>query len=456
MDFKKLLNNIKKNINSVEEDNYSNNTLKEICDDFTELVEKAKLFLLSEKDCYYGFFLLNLELEVDFFFDGLAAVSIASTPKLIANPLLLCKLNLKELLYVICHEFDHLVFNHPTEFAKKFPNGGKQELLKFNLASDAAVNDNLDNEIYRKCYRFLRQPDGLITSESFSQLFSLRGVTAGSDYAYYYALIKDKDVFKALGVTEEEFDLIISESAYNTQRKPITEKNRNKYAEYYKGYEENEYPEYAEWLKNFINDVYELIPYEQRLNMPGYFTEQIELINEPPAIIWQDVLKKQFASIISGKRKTRMRLNRRQPERFDLSGTMDSKTLKIVIAVDTSGSISSDDYSHFFNEIFAILNRNNFDITIVECDCEVNKVYKVKNRKDVQMTVIGDGGTFFTPVIEMINDDKYYRDAILIYFTDGGGEEKIPKPLTKKNFWITVGEKEHFSLKEPYGIVLEM
>ena len=92
----------------MEEDDYSNNTLKEIRDDFTEFIEKAKLFLLSEKECYYGFFLLNLELEVDFFFDGLAAVSIASTPKLIANPLLLYLL----ILIIDYGQFVHLYSKH--------------------------------------------------------------------------------------------------------------------------------------------------------------------------------------------------------------------------------------------------------------------------------------------------------------------------------------------------------
>ena len=37
------------------------------------------------------------------------------------------------------------------------------------------------------------------------------------------------------------------------------------------------------------------------------------------------------------------------------------------------------------------------------------------------MKVAGRGGTMFTPVIEYINKDKYFRDALLLYFTDGFG-----------------------------------
>ena len=72
------------------------------------------------------------------------------------------------------------------------------------------------------------------------------------------------------------------------------------------------------------------------------------------------------------------------------------------------------------------------------------------------MKVAGRGGTAFTPVIEYINNDKYFRDSLLIYFTDGYGENKIPKPLTYRNLWVILGEAKELSLKEPYGAVVAM
>ena len=73
----------------------------------------------------------------------------------------------------------------------------------------------------------------------------------------------------------------------------------------------------------------------------------------------------------------------------------------------------------------------------------------------IKLKVKGRGGTWFSPVIEYINKDKYFRDALLIYFTDGGGEEKIPKPLTYRNIWVLT-ESDELSVEEPYGIVLKM
>ena len=49
-------------------------------------------------------------------------------------------------------------------------------------------------------------------------------------------------------------------------------------------------------------------------------------------------------------------------------------------------------------------------------------------KNEIKTKVKGRGGTCFTPVIEFVNRDKYYRDALLIYFTDGYGvyPERMP------------------------------
>ena len=151
-----------------------------------------------------------------------------------------------------------------------------------------------------------------------------------------------------------------------------------------------------------------------------------------------------------------MRLNRRQPERFDLSGAVDDKVLKIVVAIDTSGSMSDSMIGQVMNEIFAILAKRKHDITVIECDAEVRRVYKAKTPADIKKKVAGLGGTWFSPVIDYINKDKYFRDALLIYFTDGYGEREIPKPRTYRNIWVVIDDARHLSLKEPYGTVLTL
>ena len=166
-------------------------------------------------------------------------------------------------------------------------------------------------------------------------------------------------------------------------------------------------------------------------------------------------MKRYGGTIAADKRKTRMRLNRRQPERFDLSGQQDERVLKIVAAIDTSGSVSDRDVAYILNEITAILARRRHVLTVIECDSEVQRVYQVKTPADTRRTC-GRGGTAFTPVIEYVNKDRFFRDALLIYFTDGYGEWAIPRPKTYRNLWVVLGDPRNLSVKEPHGAVVAL
>ena len=135
---------------------------------------------------------------------------------------------------------------------------------------------------------------------------------------------------------------------------------------------------------------------------------------------------------------------------------MDEKVLKIVVAIDTSGSMSNQDIAKVMGEIFDILAARKHELTVIECDARVQRVYRARNRDSVKDKVAGRGGTLFTPVIEHINEDKYFRDALLIYFTDGFGEKNIPRPRTYRNLWVVLGNEKNLSLKEPYGAVIAL
>lgn len=452
-----LLYRIKDNIKAVEADNNNQVILDVIRSDFLEMVELMKLFLISERDSYYGFFMMNLSFEADFFSRSIAGIKLNTFPPVFSsNPLLLCKLSLKEILYVFCHEIDHIVLNHPAEMVKANPSKDERTYRLFNIAADAAVNDRINFEIQNTDKKFLSQPEGIITSDVLGSMFGLHHVYPLENYAYYYDLIKDKD-------TDESqpkrivFDLINedrdTESAHDGE--VVTVFNCGTVVDH-NWYTESD-PEDAEAnVREIVNAAMSMMNEETRGMMPGFFISQIEELNKPPIISWQNLLKKYIGTIAANKVKTRSRLNRRQPQRFDLSGSMAEKVLKIVVAIDTSASVSDDEIAGIFNEIFAILAKRKHDITIIECDSEVQRVYKAKTQADIQKKVAGRGGTWFTPVIEYINNDRYFRDALLIYFTDGYGEDKIPKPMTYRNLWVVLEKAEHLSLYEPYGVVVAL
>ncbi|NBH61830.1 hypothetical protein D1155_09220 [Anaerotruncus sp. 80] len=434
---------IKDNITAVENGIIEDAILNEIENDFHEFMELIKLFLISERDSYYGYFMMNLSFKVDFYSNTIAGIKLNVYPLvMVSNPLLLCKLTLKEIIFIICHEIEHIILNHPSEMVKCNPMGDEKTHAKFNLAADASVNGRLRYEIKAEHRLFMTVWEKCILPETLKKMFGLRTVAPLESYYYYYRLIEEKDLpdgkENGIGADSDEF---------------ITEGKCDRYEDH--NWEAgDDVDEITAIVGEFINAAAEMMDDETRKLMPAYFLEQVRRVNEPAKLSWKKILKKYIGTIAAGKRKTKARLNRRQPERYDLSGEINDKILKIVVAIDTSASVTGRELSLIFNELFSILSKKNYCITVIECDSEIQRIYTVKQPSDVKYDVAGRGGTAFTPVIEYVNRNKYYRDSLLIYFTDGYGENKIPKPLTYRNLWVITGSRRELSLKNPYGAVI--
>ena len=66
-------------------------------------------------------------------------------------------------------------------------------------------------------------------------------------------------------------------------------------------------------------------------------------------------------------------------------------------------------------------------------------------------------GNMISDLLDFVKE-KYpmagkYRDALLVYFTDGYGDYEIPKPKTYRNLWVVLHDVKNLSLKNPYGDV---
>ena len=471
-DITTLLYRIKENIAAIEAGETLYSLLDEVRSDFLEFMELCKLFLISERDSYYGYFLMNMQFSVNFGANSIAGIKLNTFPPVFeSNPLLLCKFKLKEILYVICHEIDHVVLNHPAEMVKANPTKDEQTFYEFNLAADASVNDRIDHEIKAENRAFLAHPDGVITSKVLAKMYEIKHFLPMENYAYYFGMIsgkQQKNEENAPGNGQDSMmqqqnrqdgtaqgDSSVSGQQSEDGDEIVTAANCGELTDH--NWEAGDDAEDAQAVvREFVNAAVDMMNEESRGLMPAHFMSQVELINKPPVLSWQAILKKYIGTISANKRKTRMRLNRRQPERFDLSGRVDDKVLKIAVAIDTSGSVDDHMIAQIFNEIFAILAKRKHEITVIECDAQIQRVYRAKNAGEIQKKVAGRGGTMFTPAIEYINNDKYFRDALLIYFTDGFGEWEIPKPKTYRNLWVVFDDERHLSVKEPYGVVLKL
>lgn len=219
-------------------------------------------------------------------------------------------------------------------------------------------------------------------------------------------------------------------------------------------------------IKSMVESAYSNLSNDQRGFMASSIVSQIKALLAPPEINWKQVLSKMVGSIPVPYRKTRTRLNRRQPYRSDLCGKLPKRVVDVVCCFDTSGSMSDDDIAYCLNEVFNIIKvYEGYKLTIVECDAEVQRVYEAKNMSQLKTKMSGRGGTSFIPAIEYINGDPKYRDkqkypnsgnfknALMVYFTDGYGDSEIPKPKTYRNLWVVLHSVDCLSLKNPYGDV---
>lgn len=144
------------------------------------------------------------------------------------------------------------------------------------------------------------------------------------------------------------------------------------------------------------------------------------------SVSWKNILNNVVATNTNtGYLSTIKKHNRR----FSLMrGFRKEEKLKILVGIDTSGSIDDEALGLFKKEIY---NLNMFDniIDVVECDAEIHNVYRLKKRQKISNPV-GGGGTDFRPVFEKA---KTLKPDVIIYFTDGFGD--FPEGSKIKTLW---------------------
>lgn len=180
-------------------------------------------------------------------------------------------------------------------------------------------------------------------------------------------------------------------------------------------------------------------------------------ITRPKRIIpkWIKILIRFSSGMVTEVKKTKTRLNRLQPQRFDLSGEIKERRPEIICAIDTSGSRSDEVIIKSLGQVLALKAKFNYNITLIECDATIQKITEIKKKGDVPQEFHGRGGTSYLPVIEYINSHPRYHAALLIYFTDGDGDSSIPKPKVRQVVWVLTNGT-YLSLKKPYGDVVQI
>ena len=168
-------------------------------------------------------------------------------------------------------------------------------------------------------------------------------------------------------------------------------------------------------------------------NIPGELSVLIdELLNpRPPVFNWKAYFRRLLGTSFDiNLKKTR----RKESLRFeDAFGLKKKKKHKILVAIDTSGSVSNADYVDFFNEINHIYKAG-ADIHVLECDMQIAAEYDFKGKIPSQRC--GNGGTSFQAPVQYFNDHRNDY-SVCVYLTDGYGDQAACHPLGKMIWIIT-------------------
>lgn len=158
---------------------------------------------------------------------------------------------------------------------------------------------------------------------------------------------------------------------------------------------------------------------KSRGNMPAGIDELIKHAQQPQ-VEWQDKLRR----FIGGEQPddySWRKLNRKMyhMHRAMTPGVIKSGVGHIVVGIDTSGSVSSRELSHFLGELNAITEEMFPEsVTIIQCDSAIQRVDEFQQGEIIDvLEVKGRGGTRVAPVFKYIEDHNIEVGSF-IYFSD--------------------------------------
>ena len=358
--------------------------------DFFHIIDKVNLSLMEDKENFYGYFLFQMGREIRFDITSATSINFKDAKYVMYfNPIIFLELNMEQMQSTIKHEILHVLSQHLIRL-KDFKD--KYSTLALNLAMDVVVNQCLD------CLCPYS-----ITLEYINNKYNLN-LEKFKTFEYYLEKIQTE-----LDLQEENDEGEIVDNNENVAVDFDAEKTHDIWEECIEIDEKT----LRDFTEKFADNA-------KKGSVPTYIENMIKsLKNSKGELPWNLYLKKLMGTIEANKKKTITRRNRRQPNRLDLRGELRGHKAEIAVAIDISGSISDEEFKQAIKEVLTIVKSHNQEITIIECDKEIKRTYKVKSPKDIKERVASGGGTKFLPVFEYANNKKI---NLLIYFTDGKGE----------------------------------
>lgn len=370
------------------------NNLNKISDRISKI---SKNLIFTEP--FYGLFLigLNKTYREDIPTAGVSKNGIGV--QLSINPTFVNGLSDNHTHGLLKHELLHIAFGH------LILRDSFNDKDLFNIAADLEINQYIDESYL---------PTGGLTLSTFSDL--KLPVKAGTKI--YYDLLQQA---KQDG-TSETLNNILSQMEGDSMYS-------HKTWDEFENLSDSEKKLIKKQIDHQLKETSDNILKKQGI-IPGELSEIIDKINtiDPPKFDWRGYLRRFVGkSVIVYTKKLKRKFNKRYIEN---PGLKIKHKNNILVGIDTSGSVSTDELKEFTKELVH-MHKTGHVITVAQCDTNLNSVEVFNPKKD--LTIKGRGGTSFQPVIDHFNSNKSKYTA-LIYLTDG--ECSAPVNCPNNTLWV--------------------
>lgn len=407
-------------------------------------IEKAFKRLLI-KNPFYGLFCLSLPKRVTDEVNTLAVMKKGINCELCINREFWDKFTDDEQIALLQHELSHICLQH------MFLSDYFSDHKAFNISADIEVNSYIENLPKGGCKASdLGLKDGLGTKQYYEALTNKQqnqaqqpqkpcdGGQGGNDSSQNSQSQSQQEEEKQEEKKKQEQTGSNDSSQEEQEKKQeypdYTPQNKEPLDTHKTWKQFQNMPEATKQLmQNNINTIVKNTAEQiekQRGTIPGELRELVDKLREkkPEVFNWKAYFRRLLGSIYDVNIKS---TRRKVSKRFEgAAGIQHKKKVSILVAVDTSGSVSTKELQEFFSEIDYIYKAG-ARITLIQCDTRINGVeeYNGKNIPEIK----GRGGTNFNPPVDYyIKHKKDY--ASLIYFTDG--ECELPERSPSGMVWV--------------------
>ena len=381
----------------------------------------CKVFMMQ--DPFYGIILASLQRVPckASFCDTLCVTKVGDSFRLYYNPDFISQFNDDTVLQLLRHEVLHLCLEHLYISMDKGFYKDEQQARKFNIACDLEVNCYLDRSK-------MQAEVGGMWCEDFGYDRKLGALA-------YFKLLENDPNFQSQSQGGS------GEGSKGSGRYRIVINNKEK----------SSFDAHDQWPKEMTEaekelikaDIESLITYaaEETEKAHGTIPGEMKIlldkikINKPkPVTDWKRFCRRYMGNEYTYfTKKSRKRESNRFP---DAAGTRHQRKSRILVAIDTSGSVSMPEYMEFMGQILTMKEKANF--RILECDAEIQKEYEFNGK--IHTELHGCGGTDFQPVVDYYIKHRNEFDC-LVYFTDGYCD--IPSNTPKDTLWVISSNGDH-------------